>query len=70
MHLLYKCLLGSGLYQLGIGGYAKRLHMGSPLYDKETEVNHRCLITSNNVLLIATTAKQETFITLLSEDRR
>ena len=57
--------------QLGTGGDTERLHvcMGSPVYDEEAEVNHRCLITSN-VMCLATTAKYETFRTLLSEDRR
>ena len=43
--------------------------MGSPVYDEEAEVDHRCLITSN-VMCLAMTAKRETFRTLLSEDRR
>ena len=42
-------LLGKRFYQLGTGGDTERLHacMGSPVYDEEAEVDHRCLITSN-----------------------
>ena len=64
--------IGKRFYQLGTGGDTERLRacMGSPVYDEEAEVNHRCLITSN-VMCLATTAKCETFAeTLLSEDRR
>ena len=48
-------------YQLGTGGDTERLHacMGSPVYDEETEVDHKCLITSN-VMCLAMTAKRET----------
>ena len=54
--------LGKRFYQLGTGGDTERLHacrMGSPVYDEEADVDHRCLITSN-VMCLATTAKCET----------
>ena len=62
MHLLYiYAPLGKWFYQLGTGGDTEKLHacMGSPGYDEEAEVDHRCLI-SLNVMCLATTAKRLT----------
>ena len=41
--------LGKQFYQLGTGGDTERLHacMGSPVYNEEAGVDHKCLITSN-----------------------
>ena len=47
----------------------QKQYMGSPVYDKEAEVNLRCVINSNMICLAAL-AKCETFRTLLSKDRR
>ena len=54
---------------LGTGSHTERVHRQSRVYDEDTEVDHRCLITSN-VKCLAMTAKHETLKTLLSEDRR
>ena len=68
MYLLYKHLLGSGFTSWALEVIQKE-YMGRSVYDKEEEVNYRCLITLN-VMCLATIAKHETFKTLLSEDRR
>ena len=68
MHLLYKHLLGS-VYTSWTLGVIQKEYMGSPVYDKEAEVDHRCLFALN-VMCLAMTAKRETFRTLLSEDKR
>ena len=38
-------------------------YMGNPVYNKEAEVDHRCLITLNVMYLAMTTKKCETFRT-------
>ena len=40
---------GKRFYQLGTGGDTERLHacMGSPVYNEEAGVDHKCLITLN-----------------------
>ena len=60
------CLLESGFTSWALEVIQKE-YTGSPVYDKEAEVDHRCLTTSN-VMCLAMTAKCETFRTLLSED--
>ena len=51
------CLLGSGFtcWELEV---IQKEYMGSRVYNKEAEVDHRCLITSN-VMYLAMTAKHE-----------
>ena len=52
-------LLESGFTSWALhGGDTERLHacMGSPIYNEEAEVDHRCLITLN-IMCLATTAK-------------
>ena len=66
---LYYYLLESGFTSCTQEEVIQKEYTGSPVYDKEAEVDHRCL-TTLNVMCLATTAKCETFRTLLSEDRR
>ena len=59
MHLPYKHHLGSHFASWTMEVIQKD-YMGNPVYDKEAEVDHSCLITLN-VMCVAMTATHETF---------